>query len=926
MSRKPAQNGIWSYIDLGVLIGGLILTLGAWKLTDQYVKSYVNRNTEVVLEQVELGAKAKLGRYSTVLEGLRGFVEVRGGITEDEFQNYITKLSILEQNRGLYGFSYVERVNEMGGEKYLVKYVRVRQGKEAVRVGYDMKHDPVRGVVLDTARDSGVGAISPTVNLEGARMPGFIVSIPIFKKGSQVETLEQRRNSLVGFINSAFVYEDLVNEVFNENLHGVKVVALKNNQGEAKFDVDKTGSEVEITRDFSINGNTWSVDYLINPVYDQVWKDLPLGVMTVGIICSFLLFILVYSLSGASVRAEGLAREMTDELRKYKLAVDNTSEHVVITDQNGRLLYANDAVERITGFSREEIINQTPALWGRQMPKAFYEWMWDTIKNKKQTFRGELVNKRKNGEVYSAQVSISPILNDDGDVKYFVGIERDISVEKKFTENLKREKDLAQGIVGTMGEGLLVIDENKRIVIMNRAAEEMLGIKPGDGIARDWTEVVKAYGEDGKELLLHDRSFMEVLESGKQVVTELKDGHYYKDRHGRLFPIMSVTSYLPGVGVIKVFRDATLEKQEELRLAGALKHEQAQSQSVLENMGEGVVLTDTADKVTYVNSAFEDMLGFINREVQGKVFADMFRAFDLNDKPLSLPRADGRKMDGGADNEIKVQLMRKDGDKLAALINTSPVKQDGKVNGFVRVVHDFSGDLALQKQKDDFFSIASHELRTPLTVISGNLDTVLQGYGKSQLTEDDRQLLKDSEEAGDRLIAMVNNFLNVSRLDQGRIVVNTKSVDACSLVSQIVEEMRPLMETKGLRLSHSCETDLKNVMADEILLREIIVNLIGNSFKFTQAGHINIEVFNRDNWVVMRIEDSGIGIAQNKQGLLFKRFQQAMERTLTREAGGTGLGLYISREFARKMNGDLRLVSSEVGKGSVFEIVLPGLK
>jgi signal transduction histidine kinase len=134
------------------------------------------------------------------------------------------------------------------------------------------------------------------------------------------------------------------------------------------------------------------------------------------------------------------------------------------------------------------------------------------------------------------------------------------------------------------------------------------------------------------------------------------------------------------------------------------------------------------------------------------------------------------------------------------------------------------------------------------------------------------------------------------------------------------------METKGLRLSHSCETDLKNVMADEILLREIIVNLIGNSFKFTQAGHINIEVFNRDNWVVMRIEDSGIGIAQNKQGLLFKRFQQAMERTLTREAGGTGLGLYISREFARKMNGDLRLVSSEVGKGSVFEIVLPGLK
>lgn len=126
------------------------------------------------------------------------------------------------------------------------------------------------------------------------------------------------------------------------------------------------------------------------------------------------------------------------ELQKFKLAVDNASDHIVITDANANILYANQSVSNITGYSRDEIIGKTPSLWGKQMPDEFYKMFWDTIKNKKQSFAGEVTNKRKNGEKYVASVSIAPVLNKVGEVVFFVGIERDVTKAKEI-DRMKTE-------------------------------------------------------------------------------------------------------------------------------------------------------------------------------------------------------------------------------------------------------------------------------------------------------------------------------------------------------------------------------------------------------------------------------------------------------------------------------------------------------
>lgn len=351
--------------------------------------------------------------------------------------------------------------------------------------------------------------------------------------------------------------------------------------------------------------------------------------------------------------------------------------------------------------------------------------------------------------------------------------------------------------------------------------------------------------------------------------------------------------------------------------------EESQSRSILENTNEGVILTNEKGEIKYINAAFEKMSGYSVDELKGMIFAEKVELFDLNEKLISIPERGDAAMVSTDAKERKYLLMAKTGQKQAVIINSTPVKMNGNFLGVVRIFHDFSNEAKLQKQKDDFFSIASHELRTPLTVISGNLD-ILSGYlAEANIKEDFRQLLKDTEESADRLAKMVEDFLNVSRLDQGRLRVELVEEDPCKLTQEVIKEIQPLAEKRGLVLNLACTAKSVKAKIDEDLFKEIIMNLVSNAIKFTSKGGIDIKQYVKDNQLYTTFTDTGMGIEEQMKDNLFQRFQQAMSRTTSREVGGTGLGLYISREFAKLMGGDLYLVKSEFGKGTVFELKLP---
>jgi len=130
--------------------------------------------------------------------------------------------------------------------------------------------------------------------------------------------------------------------------------------------------------------------------------------------------------------------EITD---RFEEAVANTTQHIIITDPDGVIIYANGAVEKTTGYPPEEVIGATPALWGRQMPREVFDELWRTIKVEKKSFQGELVNKRKDGTLYHVFANISPVLDSYNEVKFFIGMETDISKQKEFEKLLLKEKD-----------------------------------------------------------------------------------------------------------------------------------------------------------------------------------------------------------------------------------------------------------------------------------------------------------------------------------------------------------------------------------------------------------------------------------------------------------------------------------------------------
>lgn len=367
------------------------------------------------------------------------------------------------------------------------------------------------------------------------------------------------------------------------------------------------------------------------------------------------------------------------------------------------------------------------------------------------------------------------------------------------------------------------------------------------------------------------------------------------------------------LALLNVLEDVSEEKE----------YETSRSKSLLETVSEGIVVVDDRGRVVYVNPAFEQLARKEEEKLKGRVLADELKLYDLKDNPLPPETLASSALVTQARGETKLQLSTEGEEKVAVSISAAPIYQAGEFKGVVMVFHDFSEDLALQKQKDDFFSMASHELRTPLTVIAGNLDMIIGGVGGTKLTGEDAEMLGDTLEAVDRLTRMVADFLNVSRIDQGRLKLRSDEVKICLLIEEIAKEYQGQVEQKGLELKVSCPQPELVVMGDEDKLREVVVNLLGNSLKFTKQGKIEIEVESGEHELVVRVKDTGIGIAKDKQKLLFGRFQQAMDRTLVREAGGTGLGLYISREFVRLMGGDMKLEKSELEVGSVFSFTIP---
>ena len=239
-------------------------------------------------------------------------------------------------------------------------------------------------------------------------------------------------------------------------------------------------------------------------------------------------------------------------------------------------------------------------------------------------------------------------------------------------------------------------------------------------------------------------------------------------------------------------------------------------------------------------------------------------------------------------------------------------------------IQDKSRQLAEASQhKSQFLANMSHELRTPLNAI----------IGVTEMLREDAEALKQDVEpldrvlgAGRHLLALINDILDLSKIEAGRMELNLDTFALPPLIDEVVKTIEPLAAKNGNQVAVHCDAAIGTMHADQMRLRQALLNLMSNANKFTEKGTVTIAAHqqqeNGRDWVTLSVADTGIGMTAEQMGKLFQEFSQASSTTASKY-GGTGLGLVISRRFCQMMGGDIT-VASEPGKGSVFTVRLPG--
>lgn len=358
---------------------------------------------------------------------------------------------------------------------------------------------------------------------------------------------------------------------------------------------------------------------------------------------------------------------------------------------------------------------------------------------------------------------------------------------------------------------------------------------------------------------------------------------------------------------------ARAEREEAYKL---LHQEQARLISSINGLALGLLIFDDTGKVLMANGVAQRI--FDTKQVE----------FDTVAKWL------GEAIDFNA-QYAKVLASNKSIDKREMYIldryyhvYIAPVAMAGATHpiGATLLIEDITEAKMTERSKDEFFSIASHELRTPLTTIRGNTAMVLAYYqdvfkGQSEL----RSVMNDIHDSSVRLIDIVNDFLSVSRLEQGRMQFNPVKFNLREVVEKTAKSMQVVADEKGISLRVvGSKQRATPVYADTERVEQILYNLVGNAVKFTDKGGVKIRLELEEKHALVCIEDTGRGVSPESQHLLFRKFQQANNNIWTRDtAKGTGLGLYISKLMAEKMGGTVRLDHSEENVGSVFVLTLP---
>jgi len=641
-------------------------------------------------------------------------------------------------------------------------------------------------------------------------------------------------------------------------------------------------------------------------------------------------------------QAEDALRESEE---KYRLLAENISDVIWVSAiPGGELKYISPSIFQQRGYTVAEAMAQkgieqlTPESAekvAKVMPPRLDEFLRTQTS---QVFVERFQLPCKDGRIITIESASQFRFAKDGSVE-IVGVSRDITQRLQIEAQLQAAEEQTRLILDAAGDGIFGVNREGRLYFINTSAEYMLGWTAAELLGQNVHDFIHHARADGSPYPLEECPMCSAYQDGmtahvKNEILWRKDGTWF-DVEYTARPI-----YKNGLrtGAVITFLDITERKRAE----AALQASEARYRALVETSPDAITLVDRMGCIRFCNAQTARLLGYdYAEELIGQ---NAFQFVHPEDRGRAMERRTSA--DDASRMAIEYRIVTKAGETRTVETNSSLIRTAaGRAEILLSVLRDITARKQMEAEiiaakdaaeaasraKSAFLANMSHELRTPLNLIAG----FAQIMARSQtLPPEHQEYVEAIHRSGDHLLFLINQVLDFSKIEADRMTVNETECDLAHVIDDIAALCALRAKEKGVRLLIERSPDApRRIRTDTVKLRQILLNLLSNAVKFTPQGSVALRLFEErpalppsadaqdgiKTTLHVEVEDTGIGIAPEDIAALFEPFRKAAAGKQTQE--GAGLGLALSRQFAKLLGGDLT-VQSQVGAGSLFRLTI----
>lgn len=597
---------------------------------------------------------------------------------------------------------------------------------------------------------------------------------------------------------------------------------------------------------------------------------------------------------------------------------ENTYDARIVIDGTGNVVGWSPQAERMFGWAEGEILGhpleeRIISLADREDHPVGFAHFHTTGEASNLDRHFEVTALHRDGHEFPVEFSVWPTRIDGA--KVFKALLRDLSDQRNAEAKFR-------GLLESAPDAIVIANDRGDIVLVNAQTEKLFGYDR------------EALLGEPVEILIPDRFQHHHADHRRNYVAapqvrSMGSGLelYGRRCDGTEFPVEISLSPLEtedGLLISSAIRDITDRRNAEAKFRG-----------LLEAAPDAMVIADDQGRIVLVNAQTEKLFGYPREDLLGQfveiLIPDRFHANHSTHRKKYAAAPQVRAMGSG----LELYGRRHDGTEFPIEISLSPLKTDEGllVSSAIRDITDRKiieqalrdKNIALErasKTKDRFLASMSHELRTPLNAIIGYAGTLLMKL-PGPINDVQTRQLKSIQSSGQHLLALINDILDLAVIESGHVEITREPVDCQAVITEIVESLRPMAEEKSLSLQVLSPAEVAMFMTDRRALGQILINLVNNAIKFTEAGSITVTIRRNGtgstNRLNVSVSDTGSGISPEDQDRLFKPFSRVNDGRMNQE--GTGLGLHVSQKLAGLLGGSISVVSDR-GRGSTFTLQL----